>query len=474
MIPVWNCQLPRQMWGKVCKVMGLFDSKKEGGVMDVIRCDEKEYLIWKWRPSGATTSTKKENSIRWGSSLRVKDGEVAVFVYKQNDGTVQDFVEGPFDEIIKTSNLPIISNLIGLAYAGGSPFQAEVYFINLSGNIRLPFGVPYFDVIDPRFLDFPLKMSARGSFIFNITDYKGFIKLHRLINFDMESFRTLIRDTVVKNIKGIIVNVPSDYGIPALQIERKILEINELLQPRISKSLQEVFGVNLRELNLETIEVDKDTQEYHELRRITANLQTAMLEKQNELNMRNLDDTQAINAENLSATLRLNREQAAKYQGLQTESQFLAAHQINQNTTVLKAAAENLGEMGSMNLGGGNGVGGGFNPVGMMTGLAVGGAMGNQMAGMMNMAGQNIQQPGMVPPPPPQLQYNISVNGQNTGPFNQAQLIEMIRAGALTKTTHVWKSGMANWDLAGNVAELAPLFASAEPPPPPPPPPPQG
>ncbi len=35
--------------------MGLFGNKEkhnEGGLMDVIRCDEKEYLIWKWRPAG--------------------------------------------------------------------------------------------------------------------------------------------------------------------------------------------------------------------------------------------------------------------------------------------------------------------------------------------------------------------------------------------------------------------------------------
>ena len=30
--------------------MGLFN-KKEGGLMDVIRCDEQDYLIWKWRPT---------------------------------------------------------------------------------------------------------------------------------------------------------------------------------------------------------------------------------------------------------------------------------------------------------------------------------------------------------------------------------------------------------------------------------------
>ena len=74
--------------------MGLFGKKSEGGLMDVIRCDEQEYLVWKWRPSGDANSTNKENAIRYGSSLRVKDGEVAVFVYKQKDGAMQDFIVG--------------------------------------------------------------------------------------------------------------------------------------------------------------------------------------------------------------------------------------------------------------------------------------------------------------------------------------------------------------------------------------------
>ncbi len=78
--------------------MGIFKNKKEGGLMDVIRCDEKDYLIWKWRPDadGAENLSKKENTIRYGSSLRVKDGEVAVFVYAQKNGKMQDFIEGPF------------------------------------------------------------------------------------------------------------------------------------------------------------------------------------------------------------------------------------------------------------------------------------------------------------------------------------------------------------------------------------------
>lgn len=151
--------------------MGWFSRGKSGGAMSVIRCDEPEYLVWKWRPAGQdVNTTTRENSIRWGSSLRVKDGEVAVFLYKQKNGTMQDFIEGPFDETIQTANFPVLSGIIGLAYGGDAPFQAEVYFINLSGNIQIRFGVPYFDVMDPRYTDFVVPTAVGGSITFNITD----------------------------------------------------------------------------------------------------------------------------------------------------------------------------------------------------------------------------------------------------------------------------------------------------------------
>ena len=60
--------------------MALFGKPKAGGFMDEIRCDEPSYLIWKWHPKGSQQgNNNRENAIRWGSSLRVKDGEVAVF-----------------------------------------------------------------------------------------------------------------------------------------------------------------------------------------------------------------------------------------------------------------------------------------------------------------------------------------------------------------------------------------------------------
>jgi membrane protease subunit (stomatin/prohibitin family) len=443
--------------------MGLFGNKSEGGMMDVIRCDEQEYLVWKWRPAGEANSTKRENAIRYGSSLRVKDGELAVFVYQQKDGSMQDFIVGPYDQTIKTANFPVLSSIVGLAFGGASPFQAEIYFINLSGNIQVKFGIPYFDVFDPRFMDFAVPMSARGTITFNVTDYQGFIKLNRLINFELDDFNKQIKDALTKYIKAIITNIPSDKGIPVLQMEKKILEINDLIAAHLKPRIENDFGVNVKGFDLANIEVDKESEGYAELRKVTAEQTTKTTVAQTDVNIKNMSDMQNINALNMEETLRIQREEAQRAQKLHTETNFIGAHALNQQTDVLKTGAESLGKMGNMDAGGA----GGMNPAGMMTGMMMGGAMGNQMAGMMNNMGQNMQQQQNTPPPPPTIAYSVSVNGQTAGPFNWQQLQQMVQNGQLTQNTHVWKQGMTAWEIAGNVQELSNLFGAVPPPPPP-------
>jgi len=442
--------------------MGLFGNKSEGGMMDVIRCDEQEYLVWKWRPSGEATSTKKENAIRYGSSLRVKDGEMAVFVYQQKDGALQDYITGPYDQTIKTANFPVLSGIVGLAFGGASPFQAEIYFINLSGNIQIKFGVPYFDVFDPRFLDFAVPIAARGTITFNITDYKNFIKLNRLINFELEDLNKQIKDAVSKYVKAVITNAPADNNMPVLQMERKLLDINDLIASKIKDRLEADFGVNMKGFDLASIEVDKESEGYAELKKVTADQTTKTTVAQTDVSIKNLEDMQSINAQNMEETLRIQREEAQRSQKLQTETNFIGTHALNQQTDVLKTGAASLGNMGDM------GGGGGMNPAGMMTGMMMGGAMGNQMAGMMNNMGQNMQQQQNTPPPPPTISYSVSVNGQTAGPFNLEQLKQMVQNGQLTENTHVWKQGMAAWEIAANVQELVNLFGAVPPPPAPP------
>lgn len=429
--------------------MGLFDRKKEGGLMDVIRCDEQEYLVWKWRPSGEANSTKRENTIRYGSSLRVKDGEVAVFVYKQDGGQMMDFIVGPHDQKIETANFPVLTSIVGSLWGGNTPFQAEIYFINLQGNNQVRFAVPYFDVADPRFPDFTVPVAVRGTITFNLTDYKQFIKLNRLIDFDLDKFSQQIKASVTKFVKTFVANCPMDNNIPVLQLERKVVEISDLIQARLNCVFEDDFGINLKRFDLSAIEVDKESENYAEFVHLTK-------------------EQQARRAE-------IDTEQYERVSKLSAESQFIQAHAINQQADVLKTAAQSMGQMGSMDLGSG----GGMNPAGMMMGMAMGGAMGSQMAGMMNGFGQQAQpqQPQQAPPmpggspvPPPMpsaVQYMVAINGQQYGPYNMQQMQQMAQSGQINASVLVWAQGMPQWVAAGSVPELAQLFAQTPPPMPP-------
>lgn len=443
--------------------MSFFSRGKSGGIMNVIRCDEEEYMIWKWRPDGQqVNSTSRENSIRYGSSLRVKDGEVAVFVYKTTNGPIQDFIEGPYDDTIKTANFPVLASLVGMAFGGNSPFQAEVYFINLQGNNQLRFAVPYFDVFDPRLPDHGVPMAVHGTMTFNITDYRAFIKLNRLINFDHDQFLKQIKDAIAKYTKGVVMNIPQEMGMPLVQMEREILAINERIGNYMKPRIEGDFGVNMKSLDIRSLVIDKESTYYAELRQLTAGNTARTMNAQTDVSIQNLRDTQRINAENTAETLRIQREEAQRAQRLQTETNFMGAHALDQQTKVLKTGAQSLGQMGGLDAGSS---GGGMNPAGMMTGMMMGGAMGQQMAGMMQNMGQNIQQSMNTPPPMPQAAFYISVNGTLAGPFNMQQLQQMAQTGQLTRQTYVWRQGMAQWELAGNVQELASLFIAPPPPP---------
>jgi len=447
--------------------MGLFGRGKSGGLMNVIRCDEPEYLVWKWRPEGQrANTTSRENSIRYGSSLRVKDGEVAVFVYNQSDGTMQDFIEGPFDKTIETANFPVLASIVGLAFGGNSPFQAEVYFINLQSNNQVRFAVPFFDVFDPRLPDHGVPVAVHGTITFTLVDYKNFIKLNRLIDFDLDAFKKQIKDALIKCVKAVVMNVPSQMGIPLVQMESQIFNVSENVAQYFKPRLENDFGVTMKGLDISDIIVDKDSPYYNELRMLTADNTARTMQAQIDMNIQNMKDTQELNRQNLEESMRIQREEAQRAQRLQTESNYIGAHALNKQTEVLKTGAQSLGNMGTMDMSGN----GGMNPAGMMTGMAMGGAMGQQMAGMMNNIGQQVQMGMQQPPQVPMSQYYVATNGQQSGPFNMQQLAMMAQNGQFTQQTYVWKQGMANWVFAGQVPELALLFNAGPATPPPPPP----
>ena len=150
---------------------------------------------------------------------------------------------GAFSEKLRTGNLPIIAPLISLTYGGGSPFPAEVYFINLAEIIQVRFGVPFFNVFDPAYTEYSVPVAVRGTITFHISDYACFIELHRIDEFDLDRFKEQIRSAVNSYVKSVVLNAPEKYAVPVIQLERKLPELNAEIGTLIKNRLETDFGV---------------------------------------------------------------------------------------------------------------------------------------------------------------------------------------------------------------------------------------
>ena len=423
--------------------MGIFNRPKKGGVADVIRCDEIDYLVWKWHPNKYDEGDlKRENAIRTNSVLRVKNGEVAVFFYKQKDGHLQDFIEGPFEDTIKTKNFPVLSSIIGLWYEGDTPFQAEVFFINISKAVQIRFGIPYFNVIDPRFTDFEVPVAVRGTITFGIEKYKEFISHYQLISFTIEDLERKIRDTVCRFVKDTVISTVSENKIPVINVESKIDLISEKCESKIKDRVAELFGVKINGVDINTIEIDKESDSYLELKSITKDVTM----RQTEANILNYEEQ-----------LRIQREEGQYAQHMQTRQTNLGAYQTEVSGEVGVAGAEALGKMGENGAGNINMGGGGFNPMTIMAGMAVGSAVGQNMSNTLNKATNTGTGPS-VPPPLPVTNYYIAINGNPSGPFDNNKIIEKIMSGEVSRDTLLWKQGSPTWEKAESFTEFKNAF----------------
>ena len=352
---------------------------------------------------------------------------------------------------------------------------------NLSKGSQLNFAIPYFDVFDPRLQDYGVPVSVYGAVVYAIEDMDLFHSVNRNEGYSDETFKNKLRGQLTKFIKSVVSNAPSDAQIPVVQIERKIFEISELIQQRVTPQVEKLFGITIRSLDITGINVDKESRGYRELKALTADLekermmaqhnaqisnfnlnndlQQDMLKKQSELNLdamgrkQELDlggqeELQRMNLENQRETMRIQREEMQRASRLQTEQTFMGAHQANLNAGVLNNATDNgINAFRQQTMGG-------MNNMGQMGGAP-------QMPGQKSMGGAP-QMPGMGAAVP-QVQYYIGINDQQYGPCDWNKLQQLVQQGQLTQQSYVWKNGMAQWEFAGNVAELAPLFQGTAP-----------
>ncbi len=388
---------------------------------------------------------------------------------------------------------------------------------NLGRGSQFQFRIPYFDAFDPRLQDTGVPVAVGVTVTYAIEDMPAFLSMNKMEVFNDEVFRDKLKSGVTKYVKSAVSNAPSDAQIPLVQIERKIVEVSDYVQARVIPQIENVFCIKVRALDITSIDVDKSSRGFMELKALTAdfekdrlmaqhnaqmsnfNMQNKMQQEQmmaqhnaqlsnfnlqnnlqqNQLKMQstlNLDAMQRqhemqlggqeemqqmqlemqrkqmnMQLNNQSETMRIQREEMQRAARLQTESTFLDAHKANLNAQTVNNAMDN-----------------GFNPYEQQQPMAMsgmqqpmmGGMMGQKSMGMGGMQPMGMQQMGGMQP---MVSYMLSVNGQQAGPYNWAQLQQLVQQGQLTQQTYVWKQGMAEWALAGQVQELMPLFQGIAP-----------
>lgn len=337
---------------------------------------------------------------------------------------------------------------------------------NLSRGSQVHFVVHEFDFFDPRFVNIGVPIIVHGTISYAIEDLDLFHSLNKTEKFNDNTFQEKLKTAVVKYVKSEI----SNSQIPVVQLERKILEISNLVQRQVAAQIERVFGIIVRTLDITDIIINKNSHGYRQLNALTTELEKDNILAQHQVNMSNYmlnndiqqehlraqsslgldamrrqqelslggqEEMQAMQLEHQREMMRIQREEMQRASRLQTEQTFLGAHQTN-----LYADMVNNGNI----------MGNGADFTKQFTGT--------QMQGMGGMP----QMPGITKAiPQPQVQYMVGVNGQQAGPFDWNQLQQLVQQGQLTRQTYVWTQGMANWELAGNVAELSSLFGNSAP-----------
>ncbi len=347
---------------------------------------------------------RRNNEIKYGAQLIVRESQQAVFI---NEGELADvFTPGRYE--LETKNLPVLSTLQGWKYGFESPFKAEVYFVSTRRFVDLKWGLKNPLMLrDPEFG--PIRLRAFGTYSIRVTDAARFIR--EIVGTDGHFTKEEITDQLRNIVVSRFADALGESKIAALDLAANYDELGDFILNRIKPEFEE-YGLDLNKLLVENIS-------------LPANVEEA-LDKRTSMGV--IGDLGAY-------------------------TQYQAAESM-------RAAAENPG--------------GGAASEGM--GLGMGFAMANQMGKAMNQGYQSSGQqqqtqpqrsPAGPPPIPGAVSFHVAIGGQAQGPFNMEALKQQVSQGNITRETLVWKEGMANWQPAGEVADLQPLFSSSPPPIPP-------
>ena len=225
------------------------------GIFGFFKSQFIEVIEW----TDSTTNTMvyrfpvKDNEIKMGAELTVRESQVAIFV---NEGEIAD-VFGPGRHLLWTQNMPILTKLKAWKHGFNSPFKAEVYFINTKQFINQKWGTSNPIMMrDPEFGI--IRLRGYGIYSYRVSEPTVFLK--ELFGTSASYDTSNIEDQLKKMILSGLTDLFAESKIAALDLAMYYDELStqgkEKMQERFS-----AFGFEITSLYIENLSLPKEVEE---------------------------------------------------------------------------------------------------------------------------------------------------------------------------------------------------------------------
>ena len=202
-------------------------------------------------------------NLRLGTQLVVKPAQTAFFVSR---GKICDEVKAG-SITLSTGNIPLLTALISLPFGGDSPFQAEVWFVNLISKLDNKWGTARpIQLEDPKY-GLVVSVRAFGQFGFRIGEPRKFLEAIT------GTAKVFTAEQIVEYFKGVVLqSVNVSLGRAFVQEKISVLEASvhlEALAKHCSETIQTElarFGVELVNFFFHSINIPEEDASYQRLK----------------------------------------------------------------------------------------------------------------------------------------------------------------------------------------------------------------
>jgi len=190
---------------------------------------------------------------RLGSQCIVRESQEAIFF---RDGKAMD-VLGPGRHTLTTQNIPLLAELASLAFEGsGSPFRAEVYFVNKKTFVNLKWGTKEPIIFRDKELAM-VRLRAFGTFSIKVDDSKLFI--NKIVGtegrYSADSVEDFLRNIIISRLADLLGETLETI----FDLAQYYDEIGNLSRGRMSDDFEK-YGIRMVDFYISAITPPEEVQ----------------------------------------------------------------------------------------------------------------------------------------------------------------------------------------------------------------------